>query len=70
MATARRGCAGAAKHRAAQAKYVGKNKAKVNAAAKAHYQKNKSKVLAAKKSKRKSGGAPKKGGKQGRPRKC
>lgn len=70
MARARGGCAGAASHRKAQAKYVSKNRTKHNAAVKRSYQKNKSRILQQKKRARRSSGGAKRGGKVGRPRKC
>ena len=63
-------CKGAASHRAAQNKYVAKNKAKHAAAVKKSYQKNKSKVLAQKKKARAAGKKGGGGGKGGRPRVC
>jgi hypothetical protein len=64
-------CKGAAKHRKAQAKYVGANKSKHAAAVKRNYQQKRAAILAKKRKARKgdhrSGGGSKK---TGRPRKC
>ena len=70
MATAKKKgkCAGAAKHREAQKRYVGKNKAKHAAAVKRSAAKNKSKIAARKKAAGKKGGPTRRT--LGRPRVC
>ena len=69
MAKATGKCAGAAKHRAAQNKYVAKNRDKQRRMVQAHYRKNKSAIIAKKKRTQKAKGG-KTGGKTGRPREC
>jgi hypothetical protein len=70
MAATKHKCAGAAKHRARQNRYVAKDPAAQRRRVRKHYGAHAAELKAKARKQRKSAGKSKSGGKMGRPREC